>query len=118
MDGKSLIPILLGDRREGHDVLYWEHEGNRAVLKDNFKLVSYFSENRQEKVSRGERTGKWELYNLINDRTELYDLAEDHPEIVKELESLYSEWSANVGVVPWEELQDINTKLIQKANKN
>ncbi len=118
MEGKSLIPILLGDQREGHDVLYWEHEGNRAVLKDNFKLVSYFSENRQEKVSRGERTGKWELYNLINDRTELYDLVDDHPEIVKELKSFYSEWSANVGVMPWEELQEINTKLIQKANKN
>ena len=85
---------------------------------DNFKLVSFFSENRQQKVGRGERTGKWELYDLLNDRTELNDLTNDHPEIVNELKSLYSEWSTNVGIVPWEELQEINAKLIQKANKN
>jgi arylsulfatase len=118
IEGKSLLPIFRQAIRDGHETLYWEHEGSRAVLKDNFKLVSFFSENRQQKVGRGERTGKWELYNLINDRTELHDLAEDHPDIVKELESLYSEWSTRVGVVPWDELQEINTKLIQRANKN
>ncbi len=90
------------ENAKGHEVLYWEHEGNRAILKGKMKLVSYYSENRQQKVSKGERTGKWELYDLENDRSELNNLADDHPKIVNQLKSLYETWSDRVGVVPWE----------------
>jgi arylsulfatase len=107
LEGKSLLPVFRNGERKGHDVLYWEHEGNRAVLKGNMKLVSFYSENRQQKVSRGERTGKWELYDLESDRSELNDLAEVHPEIVNRLKSLYEIWSDRVGVVPWEQLKEL-----------
>jgi arylsulfatase len=118
LEGKSLVPILKGIRREGHNALYWEHEGNRAIRKGNMKLVSYFSENRQQKVGRGKRTGEWELYDLENDRTELNNLAADQPETVNELKRQYQMWSKKVGVVPWEQLQDLNNKLLRKENKN
>jgi arylsulfatase A-like enzyme len=117
LEGKSLIPVMRNEQRNGHEEIYWEHEGNRAIRKGNMKLVSYYSENRQNKVSRGKRTGAWELYDLENDRTELHNLAEERPELVDELKSLHQEWSNRVGVIPWEEIQEINTKLLQNENK-
>jgi len=92
LEGKSLLPIFRGKQREGHDAIFWEHEGNRAVRQGKWKLVSRFPD-------------RWELYDLEADRTELHDLAADHPDKVKELTSLYDRWAQRAGVVPWQELQ-------------
>ena len=47
-----------------------------------------------------------ELYNLETDRTELQNLAAQHPEKVRELAAKYDAWAQNVGVVPWELYRD------------
>ena len=91
LEGKSLLPTFRGQQRAGHDAIFWEHEGNRAVRQGKWKLVSRYP-------------GKWELYDLEADRTELHDLAADHPDKVKELTSLYDRWAQRAGVVPWGEL--------------
>ena len=31
LEGKSLLPIFKSGRRKGHEAIFWEHEGNRAV---------------------------------------------------------------------------------------
>ena len=49
------------------EAFYWEHEGNRAVRLDNWKLVA-----------KGP-AGKWELYDMEKDRTEMNDLAGEQP---------------------------------------
>jgi len=38
----------------------------------------------------------WELYNILEDATELNDLAKQKPEKVKELEKLYREYMASL----------------------
>lgn len=91
LEGESLAPIFRTGTRKGHDVLYWEHEGNRAVRQGKWKLVSRFP-------------GRWELYDIEADRTELNNVAAQNPEKVKELVGLYNEWAKRVGVVPWKEL--------------
>jgi arylsulfatase len=83
--------------------LFWEHEGNRAVRKGQWKLVSEYP-GTWSTVRKYENQGQWELYDMENDRTELNNLAEQNPEKVKELESLWNEWANRVGVVSWEEL--------------
>lgn len=86
-EGKSLMPVLKGGSRKGHDVLYWEHEGNRAVRKGKWKLVAIAG-------------GPWELYDIEADRTELHNISDEHPEIVSELTALYETWAAENGVRP------------------
>jgi arylsulfatase A-like enzyme len=86
--GKSLLPILRGERREGHEALFWEHMGARAVRQGDWKLVS-----------AGARE-PWELYDLAHDRTELHDLAAKHPEKVQEMESRWNDWAASNQVLP------------------
>ncbi|MDE6825281.1 MAG: sulfatase-like hydrolase/transferase, partial [Paramuribaculum sp.] len=73
-DGISFYPTLTGEGTQtDHDHLYWEfHETNMlGVRKGDWKLVV--------------QNGKCRLYNLADDLHEDNDLAEQHPEIVKEL---------------------------------
>ncbi len=89
-------------------------EANVAIRQGKWKLVSYYNESHQFKIGKGERTGKWELYDLEADRTEMHNLAGKHPEKAAELQNLFEKWSKKVGVVPWETLEAINTKLQRK----
>lgn len=91
LEGKSLIPILQGQGQSGHDAIYWEHQGNRAVRKGKWKLVA-------------EDEGEWELYDLETDRTETNNLAAHNPQTVKELAALYEKWAARCGVVSRKDL--------------
>ncbi len=86
LEGESLMPAIEGRRRERPIV--WEHEGNRAVRVGPWKLV-------------GEHPGKWELYNMDEDRTELNDLAGGDPARVGEMATTYKDWAERCGVLPW-----------------
>ena len=92
LEGKSLLPIFQGKTRPGHEAIYWEHEGNRAVRQGKWKLVA-------------RHKGDWELYDLEADRTELADQAAKQPEKVKELAALYEQWAKRSNVLPWDEVQ-------------
>jgi arylsulfatase len=103
-EGKSLVP-LFSDASAiiEHNVLFWEHEGNRAVRKGDWKLVSRFDyQNRTELP--------WELYNLKTDRSETQNKIQDNPEMAVELEKLYFDWAKRVQVVPYIELQEMRRK--------
>jgi arylsulfatase A-like enzyme len=43
----------------------------------------------------------WELYDLEADRTELNNLAAEHPEKATELKARYESWASRCGVQPW-----------------
>ena len=62
--GKSLLPILQGKERAGHETLYFTSV-RTAPTAGPWKLVS--------------AARRWELYNLDEDRTELNDLAANIP---------------------------------------
>lgn len=84
IDGISMLPTLTGqgDQAE-HQFLYWEfseQKGKRAVLKGDWKLV-------QLQVATDEPSG-FELYNVAEDIDESQNLADEHPEKVKQLAAL------------------------------
>ena len=87
MEGVSLAPTFQGKRLKERPI-FWEHEGNRAVRKGQWKLVS-------------DHPDAWELYDLKADRTEMHDLASEQPEKVRELKTLYEAWAKRCGVRPW-----------------
>jgi len=87
LEGKSLVPAFHNKPIE-REALYWEHEGNRAVRKGKWKLVSKYP-------------GPWELYDLEADRTELNNLAEKYPRKGQQLKTMYEQWAERCGVLPW-----------------
>lgn len=92
-EGISLAPLLEGQKWAGHDALFFEHEGNRAVRQGEWKLVSQKPLN------------KWELYNIKTDRSELNDVSAQYPDKVAAMEALYNQWAARAGVIPFEKLE-------------
>jgi arylsulfatase len=88
VEGKSLLPIFKGTDAAVHDMLFWEHEGNKAVRAGDLKLVSKFPAD-------------WELFDMAADRTEMHDVAKDRPDDVKRLAAAWQAWAQKVGVKPW-----------------
>jgi len=91
-EGISLLPLMQRKPWKGHDALFFEHEGNRAVRQGDWKLVSEYPEN------------KWHLYNIKDDRNELNDLAAKYPDRVKAMDERYNAWAAHAGALPFETL--------------
>ena len=69
----SLAPAFTR-RHRATGPMFWEHEGNAAVRIGQWKLVRAYP-------------GAWELYDMEADRTELHDLAAQHPQRVTDMAS-------------------------------
>ena len=86
LEGKSLNTAFKGKKIK-REALYWEHEGNRAIRKGDWKLVS--KENKP-----------WELYNIKSDRSELNDLSKSKRDLVAELSKAYQDYADRANVSP------------------
>lgn len=88
-EGKSLFPIFEGKQREEPEAVYWSHMGNNAVRMGKWKLI----------LAGGQ--GKWALYDMSVDRTELNDVDNENPEIVEKLKANYTVWAKRSYVKSW-----------------
>nr|WKN39246.1 arylsulfatase [Tunicatimonas sp. TK19036] len=88
MEGVSLLPAFAEDTLN-REAIYFEHEGNRAIRRGEWKLVAKSQE------------GAWELYNMERDRSETNNVAAEHPDLVKELSTLWQQWADRANVLPW-----------------
>ncbi|CAN5335041.1 arylsulfatase [soil metagenome] len=86
--GESLLPVFEGNDLDKERTIYWEHLGNKALRKGNWKVVSAKPDN------------DWALYDLSQDPTELKNVSSQYPEIMLELVMLYENWAKEVGVKP------------------
>jgi arylsulfatase len=88
MQGVSLLAAFDGKSLPDR-VLYWEHEGSRAVQQGEWKLVAKHA------------AGKWELYKIVQDRTQMHDLASSEPDRVAAMTKLWENWAHQAHVLPW-----------------
>ena len=88
MAGKSLS-YLWKSGKSPERTYCWEHEGNQAIRKGNWKLVKEFQET------------YWSLYNLATDPTEMNDLSGVEAARAKAMLEEYTQWSEKVGVRPY-----------------
>src|SRR5204863_8370143 len=86
-----LLPVFEGKDRARPTPIFWEHEGNRAVRLQQWKLVA-------------QQGQAWKLYDVEADRTEQKDLASRHPARAKELSRLYKARAERWNVVPYRDL--------------
>ena len=90
LEGRSLLSVF-GKDGGARPPMFWEHEGNAAVRIGQWKLVKRYPLD-------------WELYDLDADRTELIDLAAQHPARVAEMAVQYDAWAARCGVIAREKI--------------
>lgn len=88
-DGRSLMPAFSGKAWSDERMIGWEHVGNRAIRKGDWKLVA----------SARFTPGEWELYNMQEDRTETNNLVDQLPEKADALEQAWNRWADRMGVV-------------------
>ena len=94
--GESMLPSLQSSDSDS-STLWWEHIGNAAIIRGKWKLVRQYDLD-------------WELYDLTTDRSELYDLAKAHPDIVVELRKEWAKLANNYGVLPLKSILEAHNK--------
>lgn len=103
LQGSSMLPNFKGIPTD-REPMFWEHEGNIAVRMGDWKLVTTAGNN---------PPGKLELYNLVDDPTEINDLAASNQSKVQELWSEWFDWATANDVFPLSTLND-NLRLAQE----
>lgn len=93
LPGESLSYLWTG-KKPSPKTYYWEHEGNKAMRKGNWKLVKDFEDS------------AWELYDLFTDICETKNLASKHMQVLQEMVLDYADWSKKVGVKEYTKSQN------------
>jgi arylsulfatase A-like enzyme len=91
--GKSLKALFNGtaDRIYGeNDAVADEMFNNSAVWMGDWKAIRH-----EPPVG----DGKWQLINIVNDPTEINNVADQHPDIMQKLVSAYDTYAKEVGIV-------------------
>jgi arylsulfatase len=88
LDGLSFLPILSGREQKTSRTFYFQHEGNEAIRKEDWKLVKRFAKD-------------WGLFYMKDDPAEMNDLSKVELSKQQELLDDYNNWGKEYGVLPW-----------------
>ena len=88
LPGQSLSYLWKG-KNNTERTYCWEHEGNQAIRKGNWKLVKDLSD------------ADWQLFDMKKDPTETNNLSSQYPETRNALLNEYLAWSKQMGVRPF-----------------
>jgi arylsulfatase len=103
MEGVSMMPIF--ERGDIHkEYLFWEHEGNCGVRRNEWKLVRFYKK-------------PWELYHMDQDGTETRNLAAEQPELVQQLAEQYDLWTKRTNVLTQEEYEKFDSRPNRRRKK-
>ncbi|MEZ6057363.1 MAG: arylsulfatase [Planctomycetaceae bacterium] len=88
LEGLSLLPMMRGEQIPQRAIGF-DHQAAHAIREGDWKAV--YSKRMPHQL-------KWELYNLADDRCEMNNLADKHPERLAEMVSHWEQWAKRVGV--------------------
>ncbi len=90
MEGLSLLPTVFGVRDANYDTLYYSEatwEVKRAIRSGRWKLIDSIEQDPHGRPMQ-------ELFDLEHDPAEQHNLADQHPEVARELEQRLHAWVA------------------------
>ncbi len=80
IDGISILPFLNGEMMERPVPIGFESRNQQAFMNNRYKI---YSNNKGE---------SFELYDIVNDKSETTDISEKYPNVVKELSEQLDKW--------------------------
>ena len=83
LDGENILSIFEGQNYVRKKPLFFAYGKTRAMRQGKWKIVY---EN------------KWQLFNISEDRSELNDIADQHPEKLKNMISNWDQWAQRTGL--------------------
>ena len=90
LDGRDILPMAMGEKHSPHDRVFWAYSGQRAVRQGRWKLTLDpkldFDRKADEEVF---------LADLGTDPEESVNLAEQQPELVRQLTEAIEAWEAD-----------------------
>lgn len=102
--GVSLAGIFAGRRAEPRPPIHLLFSSDRGLRDGEWKLVSF----------RGQ---PWELYHMATDRTELHNVAAQHPEIVERMVRQWHDMAAHVLMAPARELAPVASEATGQRHR-
>jgi arylsulfatase len=102
VEGVSLLPAFSAQPLARPQPIFFNHEDNRAVRDGKWKLVALAGQ-------------PWELYDLDADRTELHNLAAQHPDRVASMAAQYETWARRTRVVAMDDVPGSSGTAKKKA---
>jgi arylsulfatase len=95
IEGRSALPVLSGDADSIHDgqSIGWELYGNRALIKDRWKVVLIWPPA---------GNGEWQLFDVVSDPFEKINLADEYPEKLDELVEDWDQYAEVNGIYRFE----------------
>ncbi|HIW91871.1 MAG TPA: arylsulfatase [Candidatus Corynebacterium avicola] len=96
-DGTSFGPVLRdGDHASTHPEQYSELGGNRGYYADGWKIIT------NHRPGTPYEDGEWELYHVATDVNELHNVAEEHPDVLRDLAAKWERaaWENTVFPLP------------------
>ena len=95
--GTSLAPIIAGGELKARPPIHLLFASDRGLRDGDWKLVSFQSE-------------PWELYDMRTDRTELHNVAAQHPDIVQRMVKQWHDMAEHVLMTPPKEHAPVATE--------
>ncbi|WP_395749525.1 arylsulfatase [Prosthecobacter sp.] len=101
--GISLAPIFAKSDTQPRPPIHLLFSSDRGLRDGEWKLVSFQSH-------------PWELYHIATDRSELHDVAAQHPDIVERMVKQWHDMAANVLHVPAKENKPVDAEPTPQTN--
>jgi arylsulfatase A-like enzyme len=94
LDGISLLPLLDGKMQARPRPLgFWQFDESQPEINTNSGPCAW-NDNQYKLVKSA--PNHWELYDLTIDRAEKYDLAGEHPDVMKRMKAELEAWQLSV----------------------
>ncbi|MBI4978745.1 MAG: sulfatase-like hydrolase/transferase [Spirochaetes bacterium] len=101
LDGVDMIPYLQGQRTgDAHEFLFWLNNDPTDEKRRHLVAVRW----KDWRLYRYKETDTWQLFDLAKDPQEMHDVAAEHRDIVKLMETEFMKWKATLP--PWKPIPE------------
>ncbi len=102
--GVSLQPLIAGEEMKARPPIHLLFASDRGLRDGEWKIVSFQSQ-------------PWELYHMPTDRTEMNNVAAQHPDIVQRMVKQWHYMSENVLLTKGKELAPVASEATAQLNR-